>query len=75
MPSGVYPRKPKPPDPFKLAKGRTIKKMSYSTPYRESLVLYLDNGDQITFWGYTEREMFNQSWGAVGVTYEKKEQA
>jgi hypothetical protein len=69
MPSGVYPRKPKPPDPFKLAKGHTIKKMEYADAYRISLLITLDNGDVLEFEGYEDSMMFNDRWSAVSVRY------
>lgn len=73
MPSGVYPRKPKPPDPFKLAKGRTIKKMELSA-YRESLVIALDNGDTLIVRPHSEM-CHNDRWSAIGVSYKVKKDA
>jgi hypothetical protein len=72
-PSGVYPRKPKPPDPFKLAKGKTIKKMEGGV-YRTSIVLTLDNDDRLVFSGFTESAMFSERWAAVSAKYYTKEQ-
>jgi hypothetical protein len=72
MPSGMYPRKPKPPNPFKLAVGRTIASIE-GKMYHESITVHLDNGDDLIFEGYDESEMFNQHWSAVAVRYKVKE--
>lgn len=69
MPSGVYPRKPKPKNPLIWAKGKTIVSME-AGDWDSKIVIKLDDGSNLVFFPKMEQDM-GQQFAGVHVRVEE----